>query len=377
MEALSLLIKPVSGSCNLRCRYCFYADVTDARTVKNHGIMSFETLETIVKKALFEAKKYCGFAFQGGEPALAGLEFFKKLIELENKHNVNSVQIAHAIQTNGLLLDDAWAEFFRENNFLVGLSIDASKQNHDYFRHDTKEKGTHNRCMNIARMLTKQRVDFNILSVVTRQLANHPDATYNFYKKNDFRFIQFIPCLDDLSSLKENPPKINEYSLTPEIYGKFLCRIFDMWYSDFVKDDYYSIRAFDNYINMLTGVPPENCAMNGICNVYALIEADGSVYPCDFYATDEYHIGNVKTHSFGEMLGCEEVRAFIEPSQKVDPACKVCEYYFICRGGCRRDREPISDGVLSLNRYCSAYKQFFAHSLHRMKALAHNMYGLK
>ena len=369
MRTISLLIKPASGSCNMRCRYCFYADVADSRVVKSRGIMSAETLEIVVKKALSETRSHCVIGFQGGEPTLAGLDFFHLLIELERKHNTNGIKVSYALQTNGLLLDDDWARLFRENNFLVGLSIDCTKRVHDYLRADSAKNGTHNRCMAAARLLVKHRVDFNILSVVTRQLAAHPDTAYHFYKQNGFRYIQFIPCLDDLNK----PRGESEYSLTSEDYGSFLCRIFDLWYTDFAKNDYYSIRAFDNYIQMLAGYPPESCAMSGVCNPYALVEADGSVYPCDFYAIDEFLLGNVQTHSFADMLNGERAEAFAEPSRHYPAACLSCEYYFICRGGCRRDREPATNGQLPTNYYCAAYKKFFAHALPRMNIVARSL----
>jgi uncharacterized protein len=328
--------------------------------------MTEHTLETIVQKALSEAQKHCVFGFQGGEPTLAGLDFFEKLIAFEKKHNVNKVSISHTIQTNGLLLDHAWANFFRENNFLVGLSIDADKKIHDAFRLDMSGKGTHTRCLSAARLLSKQHVDFNILSVITRQLAKHPESAYRFYKQHDFRHLQFIPCLDGLHQLHG----ANYYSLDAKTYGHFLCRIFDLWYADVIKQNYRSIRAFDNYIHMLMGYPPESCAMNGVCSTYALIEADGSVYPCDFYAVDEFLLGNVHTHSFRDMLNGAVAETFVAPSRQLDPACTSCEYLPLCRGGCRRDREPMIEGTLSRNRFCQAYQQFFKHALPRMQAIA-------
>jgi len=353
----------------MHCSYCFYSNVTEIRTVKNHGIMSDGVLETIVRKALAEADRFCVFGFQGGEPTLAGLDFYRKLIEYVKAHNVNDVSVSYSLQTNGLLLDDEWVEFFRENKFLIGLSIDASKQVHDDFRTDMSGKGTHNRCMKAARLLSKKNVDFNILSVLTRQLASHPDRAYRFYKQNGFRYIQFIPCLDGLGEKHGS----NFYSLDIETYTRFLCRIFDLWYTDLINNEYYSIRAFDNYVQMLAGKPAENCAMNGICNTYALIEADGSVYPCDFYALDEYLLGNINTHGFEQMLTSEKSEAFISSSHYIDHKCRSCEYHFICRGGCRRDREPVINGIPSLNHYCNAYKIFFDHALQRMKVLAQRM----
>ncbi|MCL2616431.1 MAG: anaerobic sulfatase maturase [Defluviitaleaceae bacterium] len=353
----------------MRCRYCFYADVSAARDIKNHGIMPYVLLETLVQKALSEVRGYCQFAFQGGEPTLAGLDFFRKLVELEKKYNVNNARVSYALQTNGLLIDDAWAAFFKENGFLIGLSIDSFKQVHDGLRQDAAGKGTHSRCIEAAKILTEHRVQFNILSVVTRQLAEQPNRVYRFYKQHGFRYIQFIPCLDGMAE----GSGANEYSLRAKAFSKFLCRIFDLWHADFIKNDYYSIRAFDNYIHMLAGRPPENCAMNGVCNAYALVEANGSVYPCDFYAVDRFLLGNVATHNFKEMLQGDSAEAFITPSMHVNQACKVCEYFYICRGGCRRDREPLNNGVLSGNRYCEAYKMFFEHALPRMMEIARAM----
>lgn len=366
MRALSTLIKPASGLCNMRCKYCFYADITDLREVKSYGVMRPETLETIVRRALEEAEEMCAFGFQGGEPTLAGLDFFRHLIELEEKYNTRGVRISHSLQTNGMLIDNEWALFLSQNHFLTGLSIDGPKAVHDELRPDTAGKGTHNRCMAAARLLRRHGAEFNILTVLTRQLAAHPDKTYNFMKQQGFGFLQFIPCIDGLDEGHGS----NRYSLDAAVYGKFLCRIFDLWYSDFVQDKYISIRAFDNYIHMLAGHPPESCAMAGVCSPYALIEADGSVYPCDFYALDEYRLGNVADNSFGELLTGEAAMRFSAASRTLHPDCKECRFFPICRGGCRRDREPFTDAKPRLNPYCAAYQMFFAHALPRMQEVA-------
>lgn len=369
MRALSLLIKPASGLCNMRCRYCFYADVTDIRQVKSRGMMTPDTLETIVKRALSETTELCTFGFQGGEPTLAGLDFYRKLIAFEQAHNQNRVKIVHALQTNGLAIDEEWAAFLAENHFLTGISIDASKQVHDELRVDADGKGTHLRALNAVALLEKHKAEYNILSVVTGLLAAHPDKAYRFYKQRGFRYIQFIPCLDGL----QEEHGAHAYSLSAEAYGKFLCRIFDLWYEDLRKGIYLSIRTFDNFIHMLAGHPPENCAMTGVCHAYPLIEADGSVYPCDFYAVDEFLLGNVGDHSFREMLESPAAKAFMVPSLQKPPACLACEYLPICRGGCRRDCEPITGGALSRNHYCEAYRMFFSHALPRMEQISRTL----
>ena len=370
MENLSILIKPVSGSCDSRCRYCFYADITNSREIKNRGAMSLELLELIVQKALTATTKSCAFGFQGGEPTLAGLDFFRALIEFEKKHNTNGVKIFHALQTNGARIDNAWASFLAEHDFLTGLSIDAGKRIHDALRVDISGKGTHSRCMKAARLLSRHGARFNILSVVTKPLASEPDKVYGFYKENNFNFIQFIPCIDELGEGRAQRP----FSLDARTYGAFLCRIFDLWHSDLIKGRYISIRAFDNYIHMLAGYPPENCGMAGVCNAYPLIEADGSVYPCDFYAVDALLLGNIMTHGFDSLLLGSAATGFNLLSRETHETCGECEYYPVCRGGCRRDREPLINGALSLNKYCEAYKAFFKHSLPRMKLLARKFF---
>jgi uncharacterized protein len=331
--------------------------------------MSYDTLEVLVRNALSEATERCLFGFQGGEPTLAGLAFYQALIDLEQKYNVNKVSVRHSIQTNGLLLDDEWGAFLAEHNFLTGISIDGPKTIHNLLRADSNGKETHNRCIRATRLLSKYKVEYNILSVVTRQLAAHPDAVYNFYKREGFRHLQLIPCLD---GLKETPDS-NIYSLSSKGYGDFLCRFFDLWYNDFIREDYYSVRNFDNYIYMLAGYPPENCAASGVCFVNPLIEADGGVYPCDFYALNRYRLGSVYTHSFQDMLACEIAMGFINDSRSVHTDCCGCEYNAICRGGCRRDRKSSGSDAPGLNTYCSAYRQFFNHTLPRMKDIANHM----
>lgn len=368
MQALSLLIKPASGNCNMRCKYCFYADVTQSREQPNRGMMTVETLETIVEQALSEATEFCSFGFQGGEPMLAGPDFFRQLVAFQEKYNKNNIEIFNSIQTNGSLIDEGWATFFAEEKFLVGLSIDGEGEVHDMMRLDAYGNTTHSRCLKAAAALEKAGADFNVLSVLTKAYARHPDKAYNFYKSHGLRFIQLIPCLDGLWEEHGSNP----FSLDAQMFGKFLCRFFDLWYEDFIRGDYYSVRMFDNWVRMLMGEPPENCGMSGYCQSYPVIEADGSVYPCDFYVLDEYRIGNVATDSFADMLGGEASQKFMAPSREIPAQCRVCEYVAICRNGCRRDREPLG-AEPGVNYYCEGYKQFFAHALPRMRDIAAKM----
>lgn len=362
MPPIYMLIKPASSLCNMRCKYCFYADVSDAREVKSHGMMSLDTLETIVRKALDYADGSCTFAFQGGEPTLAGIEFYKRLIELENQYNYKNVKIYNSIQTNGYDIGEEFAKFFSQNRFLVGLSIDGTIKTHDHFRVDASERGTFDKISKTIRIFEKYAVGYNILCVVTNPVASEPDLVYSSLKKH--KFLQFIPCIENFGQQKK------DYSLSIDSYAVFLKKTFDKYYKDFMSGSYVSIRNFDNYILILRGLPPESCSMNGICSCYFLIEADGSVYPCDFYALDDLKIGDIKKDSFYRMLKSDVANEFVESSKHTDENCLDCKWLNLCRGGCRRDREPFVDGKPALNKYCAAYKDFFEYAHERMVEIA-------
>lgn len=373
MKSLSLLIKPASGNCQLRCRYCFYENVSESRETSNYGLMTLDTLDLLVKKAIAETTDHCTFAFQGGEPTLVGLDFYRDLIRLQEKYRTEfqkiSLVIHNAIQTNGMLLDDDWCAFLAQHKFLVGLSLDGDKDIHDLNRIDAQGKGTYTRAMKAAKLLEKHQVEFNILVVVTRQLARRANHIYHTLVKNGFRYLQFIPCIDDFG--KE--PGSSPFSLTAERYGDFLKTLFDEWYKDFMAGQYISIRHFDNWIHMLQGQPPETCSMSGRCTCYGVVEADGSVYPCDFYVLDPWKLGTVQENTFEEMLTCQLAEDFLQASWPVASKCQACKYYPICRGGCRRDREPLLAGEgqeASLNIYCDAYLAFFDHALGQMQQIA-------
>lgn len=366
MPSMSLLIKPASSLCNLRCKYCFYHSIAENRMTESYGIMDDETLELLVKKTLNFSDHSCSFAFQGGEPTLAGLDFFRKLIKLEKKYNRKNIAITNSIQTNGIVIDDEWARFLAENKFLVGLSLDGPKNIHDTNRCDHNGKDTFNNVMNTVNLFKKYDIEYNILFVVDALVARHVNKVYNFYKKNDFRFLQFIPCLDPLG---EEPGKY-PHSLTPERFTYFLKNLFDKWYEDFMNNNYISIRYFDNLVGMIMGYPPEACGMSGVCNCQFVVESDGGVYPCDFYVIDRYYLGNLKDKGFEELKYSEPGKRFIEESKHVDPACKECEYFQICRGGCRRTREPFVNGKPVLNYFCPSYKDFFNYSIERLQKVA-------
>lgn len=365
MPPINLLIKPASGLCNLRCKYCFYADEMKNREVASFGMMSNETLENVIKKTFDYATESVTFAFQGGEPTLAGLDFFRQMIILTKQYNMKKLPLNFALQTNGILLDDEWAEFFAENDFLIGLSLDGIKDTHDIYRVDAQGVGTYKSVMHSAQILQKHKVQYNILTVITSQTATRIGKIYGFYKKSGFDYQQYIPCLDPIGEEKGQ----YSYSLTPEKYEYFLKTQFDCWYNDIIRGNYTYNRYFQNLVGMLLCQAPESCGMIGFCSNQNVIEADGSVYPCDFYVLDQYRLGNLNYNSFEEIEHKREEIGFVQQSKTIDEKCKECKWYAICRGGCRRDRER-PDGTLGLNYYCQAYSHFFEYAISRLEKIA-------
>ena len=371
MPPLSVLIKPASSGCNLRCKYCFYYSLADNREIKSFGLMGQETLEMVVAKALSFADQSCTIAFQGGEPTLTGLGFYRALSVLEKKHNTKKLRIQRAIQTNGLIVDEEWARFFADEEYLVGLSLDGPRDVHDLNRLDAGNNGSFARVMKAVDLFNKHRVAYNILFVVNAVVARHADKVYSFFKKNGFRYLQFIPCLDPL----QESPGLHEYSLRPDRYTVFLKTIFDRWYEDFTHDDLVSIRYFDNLVGLILGYPPEACGMSGECTCQFVVEADGGVYPCDFYVNDEWLLGNIKESGFADLRQSDRARAFVEASRHVDPSCAACRWFNLCRGGCRRTREPFTDGKPALNYFCPSYLEFFDYAGDRLVEVARIVAG--
>lgn len=360
--SMIVLIKPASGRCNLRCQYCFYEDEITRREVSDYGMMTVETLEVVIQKTLSYSTKRCSFLFQGGEPTLVGLSFYEKVIEFQKQYNIHHLEITNSIQTNGTLLDERWVQFFRDHQFLVGLSLDGNEKTHNYYRNKKDGTGSFKEVMRAAQLLKQYEVPFNILTVVTDQLALNIKEVYQFYRSQHFQYLQFIPCLDLLATGKRY--------LEVECYGQFLNHLFDLWLEDIHDQRVVSIRYFDDLINILCQQFPTTCGMLGRCGNHYAIEANGNVYPCDFYVIDEYELGNIKNLQWGE-LEQSRVKGGFNDSILIKPKeCLSCQWYRLCYGGCRREREPILDEILSLNQYCQAYQQFLSRAYPTLKQLA-------
>lgn len=365
MRTLSFLIKPASGHCNMRCRYCFYEDETNLREAGNSGMMSAGTADALIREA-FAALDPGGqvtFAFQGGEPTLAGLSYFRHFVEKVREVNRERAVVRYAIQTNGLAIDEDWADFFREHKFLVGVSLDGEKATHDALRPDAGGKDTWNRVTQTLALLKRKEVDVNLLCVVSRLCAKHPQRAYRCLKKLG-AYLQFIPCLDPLDAERGSMP----YSLTPQLYGNFLCGLFDEWYRDFTAGEYTSIRLFDDYVHLAMGLPASTCATSGSCGAYFVVEGDGTLYPCDFYCLDQWRMGILGDASLAELAAGEVARRFLAEGLERPAECAGCPWLQLCNGGCKRDWTR--DGEGNHNYFCPAFQRFFAYAAPRIAQIA-------
>ncbi len=329
-HSLSVLIKPASSLCNLRCKYCFYADVSENRSVTSTGVMDEETTEKLTERIAehLDGRGQAVITFQGGEPTVAGLSYFRHFVKCMERYPEISVQ--YGIQTNGTLLDEEWASFLAEHRFLVGFSLDGYESNMDEFRYDAKGKGVFFRVLKGIELCEKAGVAYNILTVVTSQLAKHPEALYRFFASHHYEYIQLIPCLPGLEEEK------NGMSLTPELYASFYAKFFDCWKKGTEEGIVMNVNLFENVAGMLQGIPPYQCGMIGKCMIQYVIEGNGDVYPCDFYCLDEYRMGNLKELSFAELAGKEGAVLFLEGQDCKKGPCENCPYLSICNGGCRR-----------------------------------------
>lgn len=368
LKQLQLLIKPVSGACNIDCRYCFYKKEMEQRMSGDRGKMCKDTMTALIDKALLAAET-CLFGFQGGEPLLAGLEFFQEFIDYVEERRSAGQKVHYTVQTNGTLLDEVWGAFFRKHQFLVGLSLDGVRKSHDANRIGYQGEGTFPEVFRAAELLKLENIEFQVLCVLNLQTASRIEAIYRFFLKKELYSQQYIPCLERWEEDENRRP----YHLEPEELGQAWKKLFDLWFQDKLRGVPVYIRQFDNYLEVLRGGSPEACTMYGRCSMQNVIEADGTVYPCDFYAEDQYRLGNIKDSGtdFLMFTSLEEGNTdhpFFQEMSRRDDRCGACRWYPICRGGCKIDCRQSADS--QVNQYCEVYQDFFCYTIERLEYLA-------
>jgi uncharacterized protein len=349
----SVLVKPVSADCNLACKYCFYSSKADLYPETKKHQMSDRILRELTAQYMGLTWERASFCWQGGEPTLAGLDFYRKAVKYQSLFAAPGQIVENSLQTNGLLIDEEWAKFLARHKFLVGVSLDGPKELHDHYRKDHGGSPSYERVMEGIEWLKRYNVDFNILVLLNKRNVKHPRQLYRFLVNEGFKYLQFIPCA-------ERNPKTGgfaEYSITPEEYGRFLCEVFDEWTSGGVPQVY--VRDFDELlIGYVTGETP-NCTFSEDCGKYVVVEYNGDVYTCDFYVDPKWFLGNLTEQPLEEIVTSEKFHQFRKQKSKLAQRCESCPWLRICRGGCPKHWALVTSDA---NYFCSSYQTFLEHS---------------
>jgi len=363
MQPFVLLIKPSGSDCNLDCEYCFYKN-RDPQIGKGSQRMSYEVLEKMTKDYLALRLPMSSFSWQGGEPTLMGLDFFKRAIELQKKYGKSGQIISNALQTNGILIDDAWCRFLNKYKFLVGISIDGPREFHDYYRKDFAGNGTYHKVMNAIKKLKQHNVEFNALVLLTRKNSDHPDKLIDFFTKLGIKYLQFIPCLE----VDRTTGRIADFSVTAEQYGKFLCKTFKRWCE--IGPQNLSIRDFESIVSYYVTGSHTICTFATRCDGYIVIEHTGDAFPCDFFVKPDYKLGNIIKTPIKDLAAGSRKKEFNLKKQDLSNNCLICRYLAVCRGGCQKNKIARNGGDSGHTYFCDSYKKFFDYALPRITQIA-------
>jgi uncharacterized protein len=371
-QAFHIMAKPTGSACNLQCDYCFF--LKKERLYPGSDFrMSDEVHEAYIQQ-LFDAHRVpqVTVAWQGGEPTLMGLDFFRRSVELQKKYQKPGTRIENTFQTNGILLDDEWCQFFHENNFLVGLSLDGPQKLHDTFRKDKGGHGTFEKVVKALRLLQKHRVEFNILCTVNAINTEHPLTVYRFFRDDvHAQYIQFIPIVERANeSGNQEGDKVTDRSVRPEPFGHFLIEIFDEWVKRDVGKTF--VLNFDGALAGWLNMAGTVCIFGPTCGQGMALEHNGDLYCCDHFVEPNYYLGNILKTPMIELVASEKQRRFGQDKLDTLPRyCRECDVRFVCNGECPKNRfMKTQDGEPGLNYLCTGFKQFFKHADPTMKIMA-------
>jgi uncharacterized protein len=368
-NSFHLMAKPMGALCNLDCKYCFYTPKKALYPNLNMG-MSDEVLEEFTRQYINATPiQEITFSWQGGEPTLMGIEFFKRALKYQKKYKSPEMQVYNTIQTNGTLLNDEWCQFFQENNFLVGISIDGPKELNIY-REDKEGNSSHGRVLHAIRLMQKHGVDFNILATVNKLNADYPVEVYKFFKEEiGAQFIQFIPIVEVESGESNGKFNVTSESVLPEQYGDFLIAIFDEWIKFDVGKIY--IQIFDAALASWVDYPPSVCIFAPTCGTAMIIEHNGDIYSCDHFVDSEHLLGNIMTNPLEKLASSSQQLQFgMNKKDKIPLECNQCNFKFACNGACPKHRFLENKTSKGLNYLCQGYKKFFNHINWHMQIMA-------
>jgi len=365
MQPFTLLIKPSGSDCNLDCKYCFYKH-RSPEVGAGKQRMSEQVLQRLIKDYMQLGFGVCGFSWQGGEPTLMGLDFYERAVELQKRYGRGGQQVSNALQTNAILLDDKWCKFLHGNKFLVGISIDGLKEFHDFYRKDHAGRGTFDKVMAAIENCKKHNVEFNTLTLLNDKNVDHPDELFDFLTGLGVKYLQFITCVERDPQTGE----IADFSITPDQYGQFLCRIFDRWF-EFGPQN-LSIRDFDSILSYCATGKHTICTYDKQCSSYIVIEHTGDVFPCDFFVEPKWRLGNIFEAPIDKLANSAKKREFARAKENLCDRCLVCQHLAVCRAGCTKDRAAANKNANwnTPSYFCQSYKKFFDHALPRFMQIA-------
>ena len=370
-KPLYVMLKPAGAHCNLACKYCYYLEKNKLYPTAQRHLMSNEMLEQFTREYIeAQTMNQVLFTWHGGEPLLRSIDFYRKALSLQQKY-AGGRRIDNVIQTNGTLLTDEWCEFFAQNHWLVGISIDGPQPDHDHYRLTAVGKPSWKKVMQGIKLLKKHGVEWNAMAVVNAYNANHPLEFYRFFKENGCQFLQFTPIVErltrhedgrTLASLADKDEiSLSEASVAPEQWGYFLCAIFDEWVRKDVGKIFVEI--FDCTLANWMGISPGICAYSKECGHAGVMEHNGDVYSCDHFVFPEYKLGNIRDHSLIDMLYGEQQQEFSRLKHSSLPRqCKECDMEFACHGECPKNRYMKDKyGDSGLNYLCPGYYHYYQH----------------
>ncbi len=363
MRPFSLLVKPASADCNLDCEYCFYKDKGGLYPDRPRHRMSDETLKAMMRNVFSAPQREFGFGWQGGEPTLMGLDFFKQVVELQKAHAPEGSVVSNGLQTNGTLIDDEFATWLADNEFLVGISIDGPEAVHDRYRTTFGGGGSHHQVLQGLDALTRHGVEFNVLGLVTQANVERPAELYHYLKSLGSAYHQYIPCVE-----YDDSGELMPYAVSAEQWGRFLAGLFDEWAAGDAES--VSIRFFDSLLQKLLTGDTTMCSMGKDCRHYFVVEHNGDIFPCDFFVEPHLRLGNVSDDRFVDLWRSRPYRAFGRMKRHWNEACDDCEFLSYCAGDCLKMRFRDGEDPGALSALCPGWKHFYEHTMPRFEELA-------
>jgi uncharacterized protein len=352
-----VLVKPAGPDCNLACTYCFYRPKAALYPDTPRHRMTDETLREFVRQYMAMSGPQVSFGWQGGEPTLMGVDFYRKAVEYQQRFGRSGQVVSNGLQTNGVLLDEQWCRFLARYRFLVGLSIDGPAEVHDHYRVYGSGRPSHADVLASLNRLREAGVEYNAMVMVTPASVGRAREVWEYLTGElDFQYLQFIPLIEKDPETGKPAP----FTVDPRAYGDFLCEVFDLWAARDEMDIH--VRTFDDLLFVYAGMESPSCTSRARCGTYVVVEHNGDIYCCDFFVDRDYLLGNLMETPLTELVASERFERFAERKSDLDATCRECQWLRMCHGDCPKYRLAWSESHRVASYFCPSYKRFFAHS---------------